>query len=159
MREIKFRGKRTDNGLWAYGYYLPWHSVKTLDGKDVLAQIFEEIDEKHPKGWAMVYNDTLSQYTGLTDKNGKEIYEGDIVRTKYKEFRDFGDEKSDYFTSLVEEVVWLPVLNGFGLVYHIEDIPVYRPLNYTTEIRGVKLIEVEVIGNIYDNSELLVVEE
>ena len=93
---------------------------------------------------------TIGQLTNLKDKNGKDIYEGDIVKTKYRELRNFGDEESYYITELVEEVKWIPLINGFGLVYNIEDIPVFRPLNYKTEIRGVKLIELEVIGNIYD---------
>lgn len=67
MREIKFRGK-TKKGEWVFGYYLPYHSVKDMTGKEVFAQIFQEPDEKHLNGWVHVKAETIGQYTGLKDK-------------------------------------------------------------------------------------------
>jgi uncharacterized phage protein (TIGR01671 family) len=65
MREIKFRGKRVDNGEWVYGYYV--HSNKDLIHEGDYGNIWVVIQE------------TVGQFTGLKDENDKEIYEGDIV--------------------------------------------------------------------------------
>lgn len=67
MREILFRGKRKSNNEWVYGYYI---------ATDDQAWITEGYYKTHYE----VIPETVSQYTGLKDKNGKMIWEGDIVR-------------------------------------------------------------------------------
>ena len=66
MREIKFKGK-TDSGKWCFGYFL--HDRQR--GRFVITDGLLEINRVNP--------DTVGQYTGLKDKNGKEIYDGDIL--------------------------------------------------------------------------------
>lgn len=150
MRDIKFRGKRIDNGEWVYGSY---HWSK--DGKHHYILNLEKFNERpHPNGVKSmgemclfkteiheVIPETVGQYTGLKDKNVKEIYEGDILNSKYKYFKDLKE-----IIGIVEEDKCNPCFvihykfNGNGHdCYEYDFIQCGLRTN-------------EVIGNIYDNT-------
>lgn len=124
----KFRGKRVDNGEWVYGYYVKGfgynvndieNRIFTLDGMYI-----HEVEEE-----------TVGQYAGLKDKNGREIYEGDIIEKTYYSYHQ--PECSELFEIKYE---------GLGFHFkHIKGNAFYLPF---TE-------DIEVIGNIYENPELL----
>ena len=128
MREILFRGKQIDTGVWVEGFFC------NENCDSVFSLMYEQanIIKKGTGYWYSVIPNTVGQYTGLTDKNGKRIFEGDIVKGKdtlLKGLEIFGyiDHQDGTF-----------VIVG-DLMRH------YRWLDY----------EVEVIGNIHDNSELM----
>ncbi len=121
MREILFRGKRTDNGEWAYGSYCQ-EEMFNHGGTEYFI-----IEYSYDGAQYEVIPKTVSQYTGLTDKNGKEIFEGDII----------------HVTSLNSNGNFVVKFN-YGQFY----IGINMPIAY---IRN----SCEVLGNIYDNQELL----
>lgn len=134
MREILFRGKRTDNCEWAYGA-----PTKDNHGEMVMVKSTFECDEYNCRGANCLYVDenTVGQYTGLTDKNGTKIFEGDILRRAYHPEEDVIIEWHD---------------GRFK----------FRKRNKPKDYRYESLCCVQntvdylkVIGNIYDNPELL----
>ena len=118
-REYKFRGKRVDNGQWIYGHYIRYEHMGVV--KHIIVT-----------NWAQVYvnsfdviGETVGQYTGLHDKNGKEVYKGDIV----------------IYGNKIAVVVWDDDTCSFKLKYKENLYNMWAAC--------------EVIGNIHDNPELL----
>ena len=132
MREILFRGKRTDNGEWVEGYYYKAKYCRTDD------ELCDYITVPHPKEYNepsshyIVDPDTVGQYTGLKDKNGTKIFEGDIVKR-----------------------FWFDIMCIYQIDYdNVLACFIGRAgMNFTAFYCDSE--EFEVIGNIYDNSELL----
>lgn len=126
MREILFRGKTkgnvsTKDGVFVYG--LPFYNEK---------RIIDGIESKDGKLY-YVLPETVGQFTGLTDKNGKKIFEGDIL--------DYGDTKN--------EVVFERKNGSAYFGVKMSEVETWEFGNY------VEANKLEVIGNIHDNPELL----
>jgi uncharacterized phage protein (TIGR01671 family) len=136
MREILFRGKRKSDGEWIDGYY-----VQTNDFLDErkLNLIFEANSVNYPHseivGTHEVDPETIGQYTGLTDKNGVKIFEGDIIKF------DGGWEE---YGGNVFEVVFT---NGCFYLGRNPDTICFLLKNFVEWA--------EIVGNIYDSPELL----
>ena len=127
-REILFKAKRKDNGEWVEGYYRCIPCMG-LHGHYIMPQ--------NPKNRLEQYEidpDTICQYTGLTDKNGNKIWGNDILKLP-------GED--GYFTCEWEGDTARFVFNGDGLTVDFDNYYGY---------------ECEVIGNVFDNAELLEVE-
>lgn len=148
-REILFKAKRKDNGEWVEGYYI-YHikrticpsgdSVKPEDEQHVIMQDGFS-DWNMPRG-TVVYEidqETLCQYTGLTDKNGKKIWENDILR------------RDGYWDIRIE------FENGAFMVRNADKVQYINRVTCTL-ISTFNIKAYEVIGNIFDNPELLEVE-
>lgn len=146
MREILFRGKRKDNNKWVYGFF---NGQNILEYRDATSLRIVTIVDKNTRAIISSYPvipETVGQYTGLKDKNGKRIFEGDVIRDnsgncvgvikfgKYGMYDDYGfyidwGEAPDPASNLRN------------------DLP-----------HWVEYVASEVIGNIHDNPELLEVE-
>ncbi len=128
MREILFRGKRVDNGEWVYGSFIP-DLMEVFCGDTRLDGFIKPYAKtKEERLMREVLRETVGQYTGLTDKNGNKIFEGDILKT------------------------------SIGCIFSVEWEKEGRFLGFTSERKIVYVNrepKAEVIGNIHDNPELL----
>lgn len=99
---------------------------------------------------------TLSRFIGICDKNGKEIYTNDIVRVTYLEKRDYMGVSYDNRFKMNELVVFNQKACAFVLQTYIDDIYMYRYIDdFRMDSRKIKIETIEIIGNVFDNPELL----
>ena len=128
MREILFKGKRIDNGEWIEGGYCQSSAGKTY--------IVGVSPKRGYIGGLEVFPETICQCTGLKDKNGNKIWENDIV-------------KGLFYHELEVKAVVAFLYGSFGLKWNRGDVVEFSPF---TSICNCKY---EIIGNIFDNPELL----
>lgn len=124
MIEILFRGKRVDNGEWVYGFYFQKQNPLSSDG----LPITHCISDIPPFGYEVI-PETVGQFTGLYDKNGKRIFDRDILS----------------FETMRGTISFT--------VYYDEECGVWQP--FGDSYCGFDPKDVEVIGNIHDNPELM----
>ena len=144
MRTIKFKGQKPSNGAWVYG--------SLVYSNEIDAAIYYQTGRGLVKvmDWVYVIPDTVCQFTGLLDKNGKEIYEGDVLRSDEYPYSCIGDKERDNYFGLIE---W----NENEAAFYIVTIK-----NPKSSVKGISdgisdyisqsaLQDFEVIGNIYDD--------
>ena len=131
MREILFRGKRQDTGEWVFG--LPFYGLDMeIDGIEASVSC---------KDLYTIAPETLGQYTGMRDRNGKRIFEGDIVQYHERQFDGKDEPVRD--TVVYEE-------GSFAVRAYSLNNWLWDSINGNVQLR-----DVEIIGNIHDNPELM----
>lgn len=152
MREIKFRAKQVDTGKWLYGDLLQPNYERFLKNKDI-GNFLDEykisiLEKDFIRNDYVIDPETIGQFTGLCDKNGKEIYEGDIVHcwdtiAKCETWAvvEFGNPNAEYTWGW--QLRKIKGSKGVNL-----DILCWVECEETNAY-------CEIIGNIYDNPELL----
>ena len=131
-REILFKAKRKDNGEWVEGYYVycrKRHYILPVLNKAI------GFDEREDE-WVEVDPDTICQYIGGRDKYHTKIWENDICKVNTQNI----DKEDGYFVVQWDAETLRFVLTGNGLVFDFDNL---------------RMEQVEVIGNVFDNPELL----
>lgn len=146
-REILFRGKRVDNGEWVEGDLI--HTVVNFNPSTQILHWKGNSDNEHS---SEVITSTIGQFTGLTDKNGVKIFEGDILRKPADLWicnESVGDKKGtfddDAFVECHDGTFRINQIGNEAKLY-------YGVINYS---RNTGVDVMEVIGNIHDNPELI----
>lgn len=182
-RKILFRGKRIDNGEWAYGFYtqLPKASLGAtvaaggyLCAEDVCDWIIANKNKQHPNfsnafpleivecEMHEIKEDTVCQYFGIKDKNARKIFEGDIVKyTEEYEFCDYNspilcpENGSTHFPRIRKTKEICAVVRYDTELCSIVVNPVTKESYIRKSIKDYNFKDLIVIGNIFDNPELL----
>lgn len=142
MREIIFRGKRVDNVEWIYGDILTSAGYSEKVWISERKQLYD--GEICGVGATEVIQSTIGQYTGLTDNNGEEIFEGDIVKDKKGNLYtvEYGAYYPSHYASFICQM-YGDKIYGFYLKCNGEDYVIpEKP-------------QVEIIGNIFDTPEFV----
>ena len=144
MREILFRGRRIDNGAWVEGMYLSQYHSSVFGRIDVIFYSDECKTHRLPVDAA-----TVGQFTGLIDKNGKKILEGDILRGFVYPYLSDGHHNYN------AEVVWFDDCPAFGLLTLLAPgAEVHGISTGNTDLIEDDLSDWEIIGNVHDNPKL-----
>ena len=152
MREILFKGK-TKTGEWIEGNFIDW-------GNHVQVYIFPLLNYATSYGLGdsisihakAVIPETVGQYTGLTDKNGKKIFEGDIIKQTFRLKQTNGCQERDVLSVIEYGISW-NYSTVCGVTQRFKDGSGIAMLSVMNGTNGI--VDCEIIGNIHDNPELM----
>lgn len=143
MREILFRGKSVNDDRWVFGNLSDYGDCKTI----TTVKDFSIIDS------CKVIPETICEYTGLSDKNGVKIFENDIARYGKKNWVvNWNDETFRWEISLKDGCYQYPIYDGQGYPKYVDRITLGW---VAAEFQILGQLSVEVIGNKFDNPELI----
>lgn len=146
LREIVFRGKKEINGEWVEGsLHIEWGEA-TVDGRSIDYRILGMHGECY-----YVDPSTVGQYTGLKDKNGKRIWEGDIVSFSSSDYMSFVHDGAVIFKEGSYSIEYFKKYFKAPCFHRIGQIDMWLDMGAS----GIIEYEYKVIGNIHDNPELL----
>lgn len=159
MREILFRGRKTDDEKWVYGFYVHLYCISKDMETHRIYDHFAATDcgDFYPD-WYEVDAATVGQYTGLLDKNGVRIFEGDIIRMHGNKldlavihFGEFGCVDVELEAKTDKVIGWYYKPLPTDAISQVE------PFCWEFQLNEMWVREsgIEVIGNIHDNPELL----
>ena len=137
-----YRGKRKDNGEWIEGYYC--NCIRDMNGEKTHPAIQQTNDNS--LYFREILPETVGQYTGLTDKNGVKIFEGDIVKG------------IAYSVERIGVIVWIDEIASFGVRYFKSQNPTAWENSSILRCASMGKTDefaAKIIGNIHDNPELL----
>ena len=151
-REIKFRAW-DEIGEWM-------GNVTSIDFNE--GAVFIETKHSDDENRFDMNNVPVMQYTGLKDKNGKEIYEGDIINYSFKDSGEINtrvlevyNDGTNFKTREIYRDYWLEKVGGVLLIVHGQLNAHKGKTQYLTDISCSSIYSYEIIGNIYENPELL----
>lgn len=157
MREILFRAKQIDNGEWVNGYYVYDYAHNAhfiFKNQLVCPNCINDRRIDYSMHDCEIDPETLCQYTGLKDKNGKKIWENDIVSCEHEKFQESDDVEQHLFSDTIKynrnyAVEFINTGSNYGC--RLRNKSIHFNLTGNTIYNH----NVEVIGNIFDSPELL----